>query len=134
MTAQRASRNPLTWALTGVVRGYQLIVSPWFAPRCRYYPSCSAYAVEALRQHGPFTGTVLAFWRVLRCNPWSSGGVDQVPTGEELPWRRPRNVSSEHGQIPTDAHGSPSGGDGIALGADRRLDHRLSHQSPRERI
>ena len=134
MTAQRVWRDPLTWVLTGVVRGYQLIVSPWFAPRCRYYPSCSAYALGALRSHGPLIGTALAFWRVLRCNPWSTGGVDQVPTREELPWRRRRNVSSEHVHLPTDAAGPPSDGDRIALGADRRLDHRLFHQSPQERI
>lgn len=72
-------RNPLTWLLVGLVRGYQLIVSPWLAPRCRYYPSCSSYAVTALRVHGPVRGTGLAVWRVLRCNPWSLGGVDHVP-------------------------------------------------------
>ncbi|WP_241681435.1 membrane protein insertion efficiency factor YidD [Pseudactinotalea terrae] len=65
--------------LAGAVRGYQLIVSPWFAPRCRYYPSCSAYAIGALRTHGAIRGTGLAVWRVLRCNPWSLGGVDHVP-------------------------------------------------------
>lgn len=134
MTAESVSRNPFTWALTALVRGYQLIVSPWFAPRCRYYPSCSAYALGALRRHGPLTGTVLAFWRVLRCNPWSTGGVDQVPTSGGLPWRRRRNVSSEHVHLPTDTHGSSSDGDRITLGTDRRLDQRLSHQSPRERI
>nr|WP_235912159.1 membrane protein insertion efficiency factor YidD [Ruania zhangjianzhongii] len=120
--------------LTALVRGYQLVVSPWFAPRCRYYPSCSAYALGSLRRHGPLTGTVLALWRVLRCNPWSGGGVDQVPSRDELPWRRRRNVSSEHVDVPTDTDGSPSDADRIALGADLRLDHRLSHQSPQERI
>ncbi|MBZ2197004.1 membrane protein insertion efficiency factor YidD [Occultella gossypii] len=63
----------------GLVRGYQLIVSPWFAPTCRYYPSCSAYAIDALRKRGPVVGIGLAIWRVLRCNPWSAGGVDHVP-------------------------------------------------------
>jgi uncharacterized protein len=72
-------RNPVTWLLVGLVRAYQLVVSPWFAPRCRYYPSCSTYAVTALRVHGPIRGTALAIWRVLRCNPWSLGGVDHVP-------------------------------------------------------
>lgn len=65
--------------LSAAVRGYQLIVSPWFAPRCRYYPSCSTYAITALRTHGAIRGTGLAIWRVLRCNPWSLGGVDHVP-------------------------------------------------------
>lgn len=66
-------------ALAGIMRGYQLVVSPWFAPRCRYYPSCSTYAIGALRTHGALRGTGLAIWRVLRCNPWSRGGVDPVP-------------------------------------------------------
>lgn len=65
--------------LTKLVRVYQLVVSPWFAPTCRYYPSCSQYAIEALKEHGPFRGSGLAGWRVLRCNPWSRGGVDHVP-------------------------------------------------------
>ena len=69
--------------LAGAVRGYQLIVSPWFAPTCRYYPSCSSYAIEALRVHGAIRGTGLAVWRLLRCNPWSLGGVDHVPPRRE---------------------------------------------------
>lgn len=65
--------------LAGLVRGYQLVVSPWFAPTCRYYPSCSTYAIDALRTHGAIRGAGLAAWRLLRCNPWSKGGVDPVP-------------------------------------------------------
>lgn len=72
-----------------LVRGYQLIVSPWFGPTCRYYPSCSAYAVTSLRRHGAVRGVALAVWRLLRCNPWSRGGVDHVPqAGEPMPWSR----------------------------------------------
>lgn len=71
-------RRALIALLTGVIRGYQLIVSPWFAPTCRYYPSCSQYAIDALKVHGPFGGTWRAGWRLLRCNPWSAGGVDPV--------------------------------------------------------
>ncbi|MPV89485.1 membrane protein insertion efficiency factor YidD [Georgenia ruanii] len=69
----------MTWLLLGVVRGYQLVVSPWLPPTCKYYPSCSAYAVAALRRHGAAKGALLAAWRLLRCNPWSLGGVDHVP-------------------------------------------------------
>ena len=58
---------------------YQRLISPLTPPRCRYYPSCSQYALEAYRTHGAFWGTVLAGWRLLRCNPWSRGGVDKVP-------------------------------------------------------
>lgn len=72
-------RRLLVGGLTKLVRGYQLVVSPWFAPTCRYYPSCSQYAIDALTTHGPLRGTGLAVWRLLRCNPWSAGGVDHVP-------------------------------------------------------
>lgn len=68
----------------GMLRAYQLVVSPWFAPRCRYYPSCSQYAVVALGRHGAVRGSGLAVWRVLRCNPWSLGGVDHVPEHPRL--------------------------------------------------
>lgn len=57
------------WRATAVLR----------QPRCRYYPSCSTYAVGALRVHGPLRGSGLALWRLLRCHPWSPGGVDHVP-------------------------------------------------------
>ena len=71
--------DPLTWLLLQPIAFYRRFVSPALPPSCRYAPTCSAYAVEALRVHGPFKGLVLAVWRVLRCNPWSSGGVDHVP-------------------------------------------------------
>ena len=58
------------------VRLYRLLVSPLLGPRCRYYPSCSAYAIGAIREFGPAKGLILAGWRLLRCNPWSHGGVD----------------------------------------------------------
>lgn len=62
-----------------IVRGYQRLISPLLPPSCRYFPSCSEYAVEALERHGALKGAVLAGWRVLRCNPFSKGGVDLVP-------------------------------------------------------
>ena len=69
----------MKWLLIGLVRGYQLLISPLLGPTCRYYPSCSAYAVQALQLHGAFRGTWLAVRRLLRCHPWSPGGVDPVP-------------------------------------------------------
>jgi putative membrane protein insertion efficiency factor len=57
---------------------YQRFISPGLPARCRYYPTCSAYAAEAIRAYGPLRGLVLAAWRVVRCNPWSDGGVDHV--------------------------------------------------------
>ena len=65
--------------LMGLIRVYQLTISPLIGPTCKYYPSCSHYGFEAVRRHGAVRGTVLAGWRVLRCNPWSNGGVDEVP-------------------------------------------------------
>jgi hypothetical protein len=58
------------------VRAYQLVVSPLTGPRCKYHPTCSQYALDALREFGFVRGSVLAGWRLLRCNPWSHGGVD----------------------------------------------------------
>jgi putative membrane protein insertion efficiency factor len=58
------------------VRGYQRVISPMFPRRCKYHPTCSEYAVEAIQIFGVSRGCVLAGWRLLRCNPWSRGGVD----------------------------------------------------------
>jgi len=60
------------------IRAYRRFVSPLFAPRCRYYPSCSAYAEQSVRELGAVRGTILAAWRLLRCNPFSGGGIDHV--------------------------------------------------------
>ena len=61
----------------GLVRLYQLLVSPLLpANTCKYHPSCSQYAIDALRKHGLVVGAAKAGWRLLRCNPWSRGGVD----------------------------------------------------------
>lgn len=65
--------------LIGLVHGYRLLVSPVLAPSCRYWPSCSEYAIEALRSHGAARGSWLAGKRLCRCHPWSAGGVDDVP-------------------------------------------------------
>ena len=71
---------------------YQRLLSPLLPRRCKYEPSCSAYAVQAIRELGVFRGVVLAVWRVLRCNPWSHGGYDPVSAQRLFPLRaaRPR--------------------------------------------
>nr|WP_245700892.1 membrane protein insertion efficiency factor YidD [Sanguibacter gelidistatuariae] len=66
-------------SLLGGVRWYQRYISPLSGPRCRYYPTCSSYAVTAIEKHGAIRGTRLAVWRLLRCNPWTDGGIDDVP-------------------------------------------------------
>ena len=71
----------MTWLRSLVVlpiRAYQLLLSPVIGQRCRYYPSCSEYAVQAIMRFGILRGLVLAGWRLLRCNPWSRGGFDPV--------------------------------------------------------
>jgi uncharacterized protein len=60
------------------IRGYQRFISPALPRRCKYHPSCSEYAVQAIRTYGVLRGLVLAVWRLLRCNPWSHGGFDPV--------------------------------------------------------
>lgn len=69
----------LAWPLIVLVKGYQLLISPLSPPSCRFYPSCSAYAVTALTRFGPFKGTWLTVRRLGRCHPWNPGGVDHVP-------------------------------------------------------
>jgi putative membrane protein insertion efficiency factor len=63
-------------ALIAPIRAYQRVVSPLLPRRCKYHPTCSQYAVDAIREFGMARGVVLAGWRLLRCNPWSHGGVD----------------------------------------------------------
>jgi len=65
--------------LLGLIAGYRLLLSPFLGPSCRFYPTCSAYAAEAIRVHGSLRGTWLAVKRLLKCHPWHPGGVDPVP-------------------------------------------------------
>ena len=69
-------------ALCVLISAYRLLVSPVLAPACRYSPTCSGYALEALRRHGALHGSVLALRRILRCHPWADGGYDPVPEAE----------------------------------------------------
>ena len=86
-----ARRAAMALAL-GPIRLYQRVVSPLLGPRCRYHPTCSAYAVDAIRDFGILRGAVLAAWRVLRCNPWSLGGVDRAE--DQRLFSRPRRPGS----------------------------------------
>ena len=62
-----------------LIRFYQLAISPWIAPRCRYQPTCSSYALEAVSRHGACKGGWLALRRIARCHPWGGSGYDPVP-------------------------------------------------------
>ncbi|WP_133545947.1 membrane protein insertion efficiency factor YidD [Mesocricetibacter intestinalis] len=65
--------------LIGLIRGYQLIISPLIGPRCRFTPTCSCYGIEALKRHGVLKGGWLTMKRILKCHPLNSGGYDPVP-------------------------------------------------------
>ena len=69
----------LGWLLIQPIRFYQKYISRLKPPTCRFTPTCSQYAIEAIRKHGPFKGLALAIWRILRCNPWGGSGYDPVP-------------------------------------------------------
>ena len=71
--------SPLARLLALPVRAYRLIFSPWVGHNCRYHPTCSAYAMEALEKHGALRGGWLTLRRLLRCHPWGRGGIDNVP-------------------------------------------------------
>jgi uncharacterized protein len=66
-------------ALIALVQAYRLLLKPWLGNQCRFEPTCSAYALEALRRHGALVGATLAGGRLLRCHPWCAGGLDAVP-------------------------------------------------------
>lgn len=77
-----------------LIRSYQLILSPFVGQHCRYYPSCSHYAKDAVHTHGPWQGSWLAVKRVCRCHPWHEGGIDPVP-GSELE----KTIEKEQSQL-----------------------------------
>lgn len=75
------------------IRAYRRFVSPWKPPMCRFHPTCSAYALEALERHGLVRGTGLALWRILRCQPFCRGGHDPVPPPPQARHRGPESPS-----------------------------------------
>ena len=72
-------KNLLAKLLIGLIRLYQVTLSPYIGRACRYTPTCSNYGIEAIRKHGPFKGSWLTLKRVLSCNPWGGSGYDPVP-------------------------------------------------------
>ncbi len=88
-------RNPVRALLVWIIRGYQKLISPALPRSCKYYPSCSQYAIDALRQYGVMRGVVLAGWRLLRCNPLSHGGYD--PVERQTVFRERRSGASPSG-------------------------------------
>jgi len=76
--------NPITWILRVLIRGYKLFISPVLPMGCRFYPTCSSYALEAIDTHGPLKGGWMGAKRIARCHPWNDGGVDLVPPADGL--------------------------------------------------
>jgi putative membrane protein insertion efficiency factor len=77
---------PLRGVLLALIRVYRFVLSGWLGGQCKFHPTCSQYAEEAIQIHGAFRGTIMAAWRILRCGPFTDGGVDHVPP------RRTRHV------------------------------------------
>jgi putative membrane protein insertion efficiency factor len=75
----------MKWALLALIRAYQYLLRPWVGNQCRFWPTCSDYAGQAIGRFGALRGSWLAARRVLRCHPWHPGGIDPVP--EEFRWR-----------------------------------------------
>ena len=71
--------DPLRWALIGFLRAYRLLISPLYGQVCRYHPTCSAYALQAVTERGSIVGSWLTVRRLARCHPWAAGGYDPVP-------------------------------------------------------
>ena len=82
----------LRWLFVLPIRAYQRLISPFMGQHCKYYPSCSEYAVQAVQRFGILRGLVLAGWRLLRCNPWSDGGYD--PVEEQRLFKSPTPAAS----------------------------------------
>ena len=70
-----------------ILRAYRAVISPLYGDVCRYYPSCSAYTLGSIQQHGVIRGVALGAWRILRCHPWAKGGVDDVRTARVARYR-----------------------------------------------
>jgi putative membrane protein insertion efficiency factor len=72
----------MRWLIIQLIRGYRFLLSPWLGNHCRFYPTCSSYAITAVERHGALRGSAMGLARLLRCHPWHPGGVDPVPEKE----------------------------------------------------
>jgi hypothetical protein len=72
----------MRWLIIQLIRGYRFLLSPWLGNHCRFYPTCSSYAITAVERHGALRGGAMSLARLLRCHPWHPGGVDPVPEKE----------------------------------------------------
>jgi uncharacterized protein len=88
-----------------ILRAYRAVISPLYGDVCRYYPSCSAYALGAIQQHGVIKGVGLGAWRIARCHPWAKGGVDDVPAHRESSRAHARYRITRFGFVLPASHG-----------------------------
>ena len=93
--------DPLRWTLIGLLRAYRLLISPLYGQVCRYHPTCSAYALEAVTERGSIVGSWLTVRRLVRCHPWARGGYDPVPLR-----RSPDQPRLRAGSSPTPQQGA----------------------------
>ena len=93
--------DPVRLLLIGLLRAYRLVISPLYGQVCRYHPTCSAYALEAVTEHGSVRGTWLTVRRLGRCHPWAAGGYDPVP---------PARSSADSSRVPAGSSPSPQQG------------------------
>jgi uncharacterized protein len=96
-------KRALSGVLLALIGAYQRWISPGLPRRCKYYPTCSAYGAQAIRELGPLRGSVVAGWRLLRCNPFSDGGIDELADRSlflDSPTRSVRQPRTESQQDP----------------------------------
>ncbi len=114
-----------------LIRGYQLFISPYFPTSCRYYPTCSHYAIQAFRVHGVLKGLALTVWRILRCNPWTAGGEDLVPGTRSDSCSHATDGS--HDKHEQHEHQSGTGNHGLVIKKSKRHHYRNRHHPHRLR-
>ncbi|MBQ0754612.1 MAG: membrane protein insertion efficiency factor YidD [Gammaproteobacteria bacterium] len=108
--------------LISLIRAYQFLLSPWLGNQCRFYPTCSAYAIEAIQRHGGLKGGWLAIKRLGRCQPWCEGGFDPVPGTESC---------SENCSAKNATHDSPSSNaPNVKEKVTRSTKHNINEQKP----
>jgi putative membrane protein insertion efficiency factor len=100
------------YVLIGLLRVYRALISPLYGQVCRYHPSCSAYALEAVTEHGSVRGSWLAVRRLGRCHPWAAGGYDPVPSRATHPMTHPMSHPEPHPEI----HPAPEPAAGVHRG------------------
>ena len=96
-----AAGAPVRALEIGLIHVYRATLSGWLGGQCRFYPTCSHYAEDAIRERGAFRGTAMAAWRILRCNPFGAGGIDHVRSGERYDdvTRRTRRPSTHGAEV-----------------------------------